>query len=79
MSNGMWFVAGFCSGIVPCLVLAAVYYLRALKRVRSIQSAVQNYRRATSVIKDTCDKVYEQNQEPRKASLTGSVEATVRR
>lgn len=58
MNNYLWFVAGFCAGIVPCLALALCYYVRALKRVRSIQQAVQNYHDAAQIVHAAAKDIY---------------------
>lgn len=58
MSNELWFLVGFCSGVVPCAVLAVAYYVRALRRVRSIQRKVEEYHRAQREVSKACDRVY---------------------
>lgn len=58
MNNYLWFMAGFCAGIVPCLTLVFLYYRSALKRVRSIQQAVQNYHDAAQVVHAATRDIY---------------------
>ena len=51
------FLLGFLSGCALCCALAALYYIRARRRVSAIQQAIHNYHQATSVVGQACDEL----------------------
>ena len=52
------FLLGFLSSSVLFLALVIAYYLRAKRRVRSIQAAIEQYQKANAAVGGACDKTY---------------------
>ena len=52
------FLLGFLSSSILFLALIVAYYVRAKRRVRSIQSAIEQYQKASATVTGACDKTY---------------------
>lgn len=52
------FLLGFLSSSCLFMAMILAYYIRARRRVKSIQAAIEQYQRAQAEVTHACDKVY---------------------
>jgi len=52
------FLIGFAAASLLWASAAAFYYLRARRRVQSIQAAIRDYHKATRTVNAACDTIY---------------------
>ena len=57
------FLIGFLAGCALCATLAALYLVRARRRVAAIQQAIRHYQQASSVVGQACDELCRDQQE----------------
>lgn len=55
MTSTTAFLLGFLLAGSLCSALALAYYLRALRRVKSIKSAITRYQSAQKLVSQACD------------------------
>lgn len=55
------FLLGFLSGTLLWLALAALYYARARRRVKSIHTAIENYQQAQKIVTPAIHAIYPKN------------------
>lgn len=53
------FLLGFITAGALCASLVAIYYVRARKRVRSIQQAIKTYQESSKAVNAATKDIYE--------------------
>lgn len=58
MTNSLAFLLGFLSSSALFFTLILLYYIRARKRVRSIQAAIERYEQARKVVGQAVNQTF---------------------